>query len=205
MQNNPAMTVPFEFAGGLYDRGTGLTRFGYRDYDAATGKWTAKDPIGFNGGDTNLYGYVLEDPINSLDISGLKPGDLFSTYFEAVLDFFDNYFDLSYEYDVEYSTWFYQIGDCYTYDVVNKGTKTQDDGTATAPLGDRPQNAVATAHTHGDNFDAFTTEDKDIALGTKLPSFLMTPSKQELLMFYPLYNSTTNTWHGKSTNLGVIE
>ena len=41
---------PFGFAGGLYDRGTGLVRFGARDYDAETGRWTAKDPIGFAGG-----------------------------------------------------------------------------------------------------------------------------------------------------------
>jgi len=58
------------FAGGLYDPDTKLTRFGYRDYDAETGKWTAKDPIGFAGGDTNLYGYVLGDPVNFVDPTG---------------------------------------------------------------------------------------------------------------------------------------
>jgi RHS repeat-associated protein len=36
---------PFGFAGGLYDADTGLVRFGARDYDAVTGRWTAKDPI----------------------------------------------------------------------------------------------------------------------------------------------------------------
>jgi RHS repeat-associated protein len=50
---------PFGFAGGLYDVDTGLTRFGARDYDAFTGRWTSKDPIRFAGGDANLYGYVL--------------------------------------------------------------------------------------------------------------------------------------------------
>ena len=48
-----------------------MTRFGYRDYDATTGKWTAKDPIGFGGGDSNLYGYVLGDPVNFTDSRGL--------------------------------------------------------------------------------------------------------------------------------------
>jgi RHS repeat-associated protein len=62
---------PFGFAGGLYDRDTGLVRFGARDYDSVTGRWTTKDPIGFNGGDTNLYGYVVGDPINFLDPYGL--------------------------------------------------------------------------------------------------------------------------------------
>jgi RHS repeat-associated protein len=69
--SNETLAVPFGFAGGLYDPDTKMTRFGYRDYDAETGKWTAKDPIGFNGGDTNLYGYVLGDPVDWIDPSGL--------------------------------------------------------------------------------------------------------------------------------------
>lgn len=67
---NPGFT-PFGFAGGLYDRDTGLVRFGARDYDPHTGRWTAKDPIGFGGGDTNLYGYVFDDPVNLIDPHGL--------------------------------------------------------------------------------------------------------------------------------------
>ena len=50
LDTNPDLHVSFGFAGGLYDEDTKLTRFGYRDYDALTGKWTAKDPIGFKGG-----------------------------------------------------------------------------------------------------------------------------------------------------------
>ncbi len=46
-------------------------RFGARDYDPETGRWTAKDPIGFGGGDANLYGYVVGDPVNLVDPSGL--------------------------------------------------------------------------------------------------------------------------------------
>lgn len=45
-------------------------RFGARDYDAETGRWTAKDPIGFDGGDTNLFGYAANDPINYIDPEG---------------------------------------------------------------------------------------------------------------------------------------
>jgi RHS repeat-associated protein len=71
IDSNEAFRVPFGFAGGLYDSDTKLTRFGYRDYDAFTGKWSAKDPIGFDGGDSNLYGYVLGDPVNFVDPEGL--------------------------------------------------------------------------------------------------------------------------------------
>ena len=68
---------PFGFAGGLYEAKTGLVRFGARDYDAESGRWTARDPIGFAGGDTNLFGYVSNDPINFVDPDGLvrlRPG-----------------------------------------------------------------------------------------------------------------------------------
>jgi RHS repeat-associated protein len=65
---------PFGFAGGLYDPDTGLVRFGARDYDAAAGRWTAKDPKGLAGGDTNLYAYVGNDPVNHLDPRGADSG-----------------------------------------------------------------------------------------------------------------------------------
>jgi len=68
---NDSLAVPFGFAGGLHDRDTGLVRFGYRDYDPDTGRWTAKDPIGFAGGDTDLYEYVSNDPVNWIDPYGL--------------------------------------------------------------------------------------------------------------------------------------
>ena len=68
--SDPTFTLPFGFAGGLLDPDTGLVRFGYRDYDPDTGRWTAKDPILFAGGDANLYGYCLDDPVNLYDEDG---------------------------------------------------------------------------------------------------------------------------------------
>ncbi len=64
---------PFGFAGGLYDADTKLTRFGARDYDAETGRWTAKDPSRFAGLDSNLYGYVFNNPVGSFDQSRKGP------------------------------------------------------------------------------------------------------------------------------------
>ena len=63
---------PFGFAAGHYDPQTRLTRFGYRDYDAGAGRWLAKDPILFGGGDPNLYAYCYNDPINFIDPWGLR-------------------------------------------------------------------------------------------------------------------------------------
>jgi len=69
--SNPALALPFGFAGGLHDRDTGLVKFGFRDYDPAIGRWVAKDPIFFAGGNVDLYGYVLNDPVNFVDPEGL--------------------------------------------------------------------------------------------------------------------------------------
>jgi RHS repeat-associated protein len=63
-------TTPFGFAGGLYDKDTGLVRFGARDYDASVGRWSSKDPMLFYSG-LNTFAYVLNDPINFLDRKGL--------------------------------------------------------------------------------------------------------------------------------------
>jgi RHS repeat-associated protein len=63
-------TQPFGFAGGLRDLDTGLTRFGARDYDPVTGRWTAKDPLRFRAG-LNFYLYVRGDPQNLADPTGL--------------------------------------------------------------------------------------------------------------------------------------
>lgn len=47
-----------------------------RHYDPTVGRWTTKDPIGFAGGDTNLYAYVNGDPMSYIDPTGLSPEDL---------------------------------------------------------------------------------------------------------------------------------
>ena len=79
LDTNPGFQ-PFGFAGGLYDPDTALVRFGARDYDAEIGRWTAKDPILFAGGQVNLYEYAGSDPVNGIDVAGLcscgKPEDV---------------------------------------------------------------------------------------------------------------------------------
>lgn len=62
LDTNPGFQ-PFGFAGGLYDRHTGLVRFGARDYDPSIGRWTTKDEVRFAGG-MNLYAYCGNNPVN---------------------------------------------------------------------------------------------------------------------------------------------
>ncbi|MDA8021255.1 MAG: hypothetical protein MPN21_27795, partial [Thermoanaerobaculia bacterium] len=61
---------PFGFAGGLYDSQTGLVRFGARDYDPETGRWTAADPIRFESGEASLYRYAKQSPVSLVDTTG---------------------------------------------------------------------------------------------------------------------------------------
>ena len=53
------------------DAETGLLYYGYRYYNAETGRWLNRDPIEEQGG-LNLYGFILNDGINSIDFLGLK-------------------------------------------------------------------------------------------------------------------------------------
>jgi RHS repeat-associated protein len=107
---------PFGFAGGLYDWDTKLVRFGARDYDPGMGRWTSKDPIGFGGGDTNVYVYVANDPVNVTDPTGLAPGDVFRTPLDAALDWGYYYGFASIWNNREMGSSIYQIGpNAYTY------------------------------------------------------------------------------------------
>ena len=61
--------------GGRFDVDTNLYHFRHRDYSATLGRWTQTDPIGFEAGDTNLYRYVGNGPVNGVDPSGLAEKD----------------------------------------------------------------------------------------------------------------------------------
>ncbi len=43
-----------------------------RYFDAETGRFISEDPIGFAGGDFNLYAYVQNNPVNFIDPWGLR-------------------------------------------------------------------------------------------------------------------------------------
>ena len=66
---------PFGFAGGVSDTDVGLVRFGARDYDPTTGRWTTKDVSRFGGG-LNFYDYAGLDPVNVVDPDGQVPSYL---------------------------------------------------------------------------------------------------------------------------------
>jgi len=95
--NNPSFNLPFGFAGGLADEVTGLVRFGMRDYDPRVGRWMARDPVLYEGGQANLFVYANNDPVNYRDPTGLFciGGSVFSGFgIGATLCMADGHFSL---------------------------------------------------------------------------------------------------------------
>ena len=64
-----ADAMPFRFSTKYTDNETGLLYYGYRYYNPATGRWLSRDPIKEQGG-VNLYGFVGNDSLNSVDPLG---------------------------------------------------------------------------------------------------------------------------------------
>jgi RHS repeat-associated protein len=66
---------PFQFVGslGYYQHAASSVYVRARTLRVDVGRWQTEDPIGFAGGDWNLYGYVGNRPISMSDPSGKLP------------------------------------------------------------------------------------------------------------------------------------
>ncbi|MGB0242224.1 MAG: RHS repeat domain-containing protein, partial [Verrucomicrobiales bacterium] len=62
----------FQFSTKYADGESGLSYYGYRYYDAQTGRWISRDPIEERGG-WNLYGFVGNNAVNATDFLGKWP------------------------------------------------------------------------------------------------------------------------------------
>ncbi|MBK8813144.1 MAG: hypothetical protein IPN69_20780 [Acidobacteria bacterium] len=65
------LSTRYAFTGREFDNFTGLHYYRARWYDGNLGRFISEDPIGFAGGDVNLYGYVHNNSINKNDPWGL--------------------------------------------------------------------------------------------------------------------------------------
>jgi hypothetical protein len=126
----------------------------------------------------NVYHYSANNPIVAKDPTGLLPGDLFKTPFQAVHDFGKNYNPLSLELNVEFGTRIIEVkqeGETYyTYITPDMG---DEGGVNTRETSDKQ---VAIAHTHA-AYDPnaynneFSPADKIYAKSENAPSFLISP------------------------------
>jgi RHS repeat-associated protein len=74
-----SLANPFTFVGqsGVTSDGSGLLNMRARAFDPASGQFGSSDPLGLNGGDTNIRRYVGNDPVSLIDPVGgqaLSPG-----------------------------------------------------------------------------------------------------------------------------------
>ena len=64
----------YGYQGGRFDGTTGLYAFGVRLESPIIERWTTADPTGFSAGDVDFYRDRGNNPVNSLDPSGLATG-----------------------------------------------------------------------------------------------------------------------------------
>ncbi len=69
-------SILFGYTGRPVDGATGLQNNLHRWYDPAVGRWISEDPIGFGGGDANLYRYVGNESTGYVDPDGLEESSI---------------------------------------------------------------------------------------------------------------------------------
>lgn len=70
--SNSSFSTRYQFTGREFDSFSGLQYSRARFYDPQIGRFISEDPIGFAGGDVNLYGYVRNNPLMFNDPFGLQ-------------------------------------------------------------------------------------------------------------------------------------
>jgi RHS repeat-associated protein len=85
---------PYQFTGREND-GIGLDFYRARYYSSTLQRFVSQDPIGFAGGDTNLYGYLANDPINWADPLGLARGDWWDPRTYPPIDWYERAYDIA--------------------------------------------------------------------------------------------------------------
>ncbi|MDD5452108.1 MAG: RHS repeat-associated core domain-containing protein [Desulfovibrionales bacterium] len=73
LNQQEAISQPFKFVGqyGVMTEPNGFYYMRARYYDPNVGRFISEDPIGFEGGDVNLYAYVGNNPIMLIDPLGV--------------------------------------------------------------------------------------------------------------------------------------
>jgi len=76
-----ARANPLRFSTQYADDAVRGVKYLFRDYDAHTGRWPNRDPIGERGG-ANLYGFIYNDGVNNVDGLGLagQPANPYDGY-----------------------------------------------------------------------------------------------------------------------------
>lgn len=84
--SSTGVSSPIGFAGMMRDPATGFLRAGVRHYDPLIGRFISEDPIGFESGESNLYRYAKNDPLNLTDPTGTTSALEYGLEVSALLD-----------------------------------------------------------------------------------------------------------------------
>ena len=79
------MEQPYTYTGREFDSESGLYYYRARYYDSLTGRFLHKDPLGLRSGEFTLYSYVLGNPANLIDPTGLYTPGVHKRITEAAL------------------------------------------------------------------------------------------------------------------------
>ena len=74
LRQSGTLDQPYTFSTKRYFAALGLNYYGYRFYQPAVGRWLTRDPLQKAGG-LNLYGFVLNNPVNKIAPYGLSGWD----------------------------------------------------------------------------------------------------------------------------------
>ena len=110
--NEETVANPFRYCGEYYDNESGNIYLRARYYNPGTGRFINEDPIRYS---TNWYIYGNNNPLQYVDPSGLKPGDVFKTIDEAAIDAGNYLLTTTYENDQEMLGVIYEVDGGFTY------------------------------------------------------------------------------------------
>ncbi|MBU5451529.1 RHS repeat-associated core domain-containing protein, partial [Acetivibrio sp. MSJd-27] len=219
---------PFRYCGEYFDSETGFIYLRARYYDSSIGRFTSEDPIRDG---MNWFVYCGNNPINLVDPSGFKAGDLFVTIDDAAIDFGLTYNPISIaginkngefiEEGFELGTIVYEIigEDGQTYYTYNEPVEG-DSGGCNPKDAEWEGNAKAILHTHGRVSteqkamadEGYSYPDPDIISGEDdsyarslggIPNYAVTPGGL-LIKFTPDMN-VKKSWHNNDKAIGTSE
>ena len=74
-ESNPLFQTRYKYTGREFDTETEMQYNRARYFDAAIGRFISEDPIGFAGGDENVYRYVSNNPASYRDPGGMNASE----------------------------------------------------------------------------------------------------------------------------------
>jgi len=146
---------PFTFTGREYDEETTLYYYRARYYDPNAGRFLTKDPIGFAGGDVNLYRMVVNNPVNYRDPLGLWPPEIHNKIIWEAFESLPLHLRWAIEEGSRYADTFQDPKDAYMHAMRSKGQTVGEAQRAMENFIEKHINNYKCEKEKGNLYDAF--------------------------------------------------